>query len=178
MIGLSTHRLQWTLQLLRHRCGRAGTAALALGAVALLALYGQILPGIDEATARLATESAETDRLRREVAAGQSGAARQAMPAAATYTGFLRTHAELALQQGIELTDIDFATRPEAGQRYLRHTLRYAVDGPYPALRAYLEAVERLPGARIDSVSLVRALDRDGAVNALVQLSYLVEAGS
>ena len=175
------NRLYWTLRYWCHRCGGSGVVGLCLILGASIALFGSIRPESAAQSARLASLMAQMDdsaRLENKAASVHTGTARQSMPAAATYTDFLRKNAELALLHSIALTEIDFTSRPEAGQRFVRHTLRFAIDGNYPALREYLDAVERLPGARIDSVSFVRSGDQPDAVNALVNLSYLVETAS
>lgn len=175
------NRLYWTLRYACHRCSGSGLVGLCLILGASIALFGSIRPESARQSARLTALTSLMDdsaTLENKASGMHPGMAHQSMPAAATYTDFLRKNAELALLHSIALTEIDFTSRPEAGQRFVRHTLRYAIDGNYPALREYLDAVERLPGARIDSVSFVRSGDQRGAINALVNLSYLVETAS
>nr|WP_315597135.1 hypothetical protein [uncultured Cupriavidus sp.] len=175
------NRLYWTLRYACHCCSGFGLVGFCLILGASLALFGGIRPERAAQSMRLTSLTALIDdsaRLENDAARVHADTASQSMPAAATYTNFLRKNAELALLHSIALTEIDFTSRPEAGQRLVRHTLRYAIDGNYPALREYLDAVERLPGARVESVSFVRSGDQRGAVNALVNLSYLVETAS
>lgn len=170
------NRALWTLRRLAHVCGRRGLAGIALAAIAILIGSGfrMEIAAQDEALLQASTQAAA---LQRELAALRQPAARAALPAASTYTEFLRMHATMATERSIALTEIDYSSRAEAGQRLLRHTLRYTIDGPYPALRDFLSTVEQMPGVRVESMSLLRS-HGDSAVNALVQLSYLVESGS
>ncbi|MBV8272078.1 MAG: hypothetical protein JO067_07375 [Cupriavidus sp.] len=171
-------RLIWTLRRWSHLCKGTGLLGLLLAIGAGGAMLGSIHPQIAVQTARLQALRTEAAAIRTEIATAGHSVANHALPAASTYTVFLRDHAALARERSIELTEIDHASRPEAGQRLVRHTLRYTIDGPYPALRDYLAAIERIPGVRVETLAFVRSPNPDGAVNALVQISYLVEAGA
>lgn len=169
-------RAIWTVRRAAHACGRRGLAGIALAVIAIVIGSGLRMERAaqDEALLQANTRAAT---LQREVATRRQPAAQAALPAASTYTDFLRMHATMATERSIALTEIDYSSRAEADQRLLRHTLRYTIDGPYPALRDFLSTVEQLPGVRVESMSMLRA-HGDSAVNALVQLSYLVESGS
>ncbi len=172
------NRLIWTARRWSHICGRTGMLGLLLAIGAACAVLGSVRPQVAAQTARLMALQTESAAIRAAIVTAAGSAADHRLPGASSYTAFLRAHADLALQRSIELTEIDYASRPEAGHRLVRHTLRYTVDGPYPALRDYLAEIERMPGVRVETLSFVRSPNPDGAVNALVQISYLVEAGA
>jgi len=172
------NRLIWTLRRWSHVCGWTGMLGLLLAVGAGAAVLGGIHPRIAAQTVQLQDLRTEAVAIRTEIAAAGGSAANHMLPAASTYTAFLREHAGLARARLIELTEIDHASRPEASQRLVRHTLRYTIDGRYAALRDYLATIERIPGVRVETLSFVRLPNPDGVVNALVQISYLVEAGA
>lgn len=172
------NRLAWTLRRWRHACGRIGLAGLVLAIGCAVAVVAHIRPEHAAQSAALTRETARVAALNRELAAKDRPAAAAGLPNASTYTEFLRAHAALATARSIALTEIDYTSRPEDGQRLLRHTLRYTVEGRYPELRDYLATLEEIAGVRIESISLMRQPDAGRTVNALVQLSYLVETGS
>lgn len=170
-------RLIWTLRRWGHTCPWSGKVGLLLCILAAGVMVASIHPQIAARTAQLHALQTKMVALRTEAAAAARNDATPMLPGASTYTAFLRTHAGLALDRSIELTEIDYASRPEADHRLIRHTLRYTIDGTYPVLRDYLANLESMPGVRVETLSFVRSPNPDGTVNALVQLSYLVEAG-
>ncbi|SDP80419.1 hypothetical protein SAMN04488595_12613 [Ralstonia sp. 25mfcol4.1] len=171
------NRVVWMLRRWRHSCGWLGAAGLALAMGCVVAVATHIRPERTAQTAALQQETQHVARLAHELATRVKPARQHTLPDASTYTEFLRAHAALATARSIALTEIDYTSRAEAGQRLLRHTMRYTVEGRYPELRDYLATLEEIAGVRVESISFMRQSDASRTVNALVQLSYLVETG-
>ncbi|KAI3591114.1 hypothetical protein D9X30_3795 [Cupriavidus sp. U2] len=171
------NRFVWMLRRWRHTLGWLGVAGIALAMGSVVAVVAHIRPERVAQTAALQQETGQVATLKRELAARAMPARQHSLPDASTYTEFLRAHAALATARSIVLTEIDYTSRAEAGQRLLRHTMRYTIEGRYPELRDYLATLEEIAGVRIESISFMRQSDASRTVNALVQISYLVETG-
>lgn len=171
--------LVWRIRHWARRLGATGLAGIGLLAAALLLQLAAVGPARDAV-------AAQTERL---AALRHAAAARAAEPApqpadplaglppagaAAQQIGELE---RLARAHDLDLPRGQYSVAPLAGTSLQRWQLVLPVEGPYPALHAFLAtALERLPNLALDELKLEREGIESAALQAELRLSLFVEA--
>ena len=169
----------WQLRQGARRLGAGGLVGLGLLAAALLLHVFQV-ESLQQTTR---TQQA------RLVALRQAALRREAVPPAAPLnplallppTGeasqLIGELERLARSHGLALPSGQYSVSPLAGTSLQRWQLVLPVDGPYPAVHAFLAAaLERLPNLTLDELKLKRDRIESTHLQAELRLSLFVEA--
>jgi hypothetical protein len=163
-------RAAWTVG----RTGRVGLLGIALLLAAAL-FFGSTYLQV----------SAEVDTLRADVAAARSrppppaadeearpAAALQALPARADIPAVLRQLFGKAAQAGLAVDVARYELGGTKSGGVARYQVAFAVTGPYPQVREFLDStLETMPAVSISSLALERKSIHDGNVEAQLRMT-------
>jgi hypothetical protein len=170
-------RLAWTVD----RTGRVGLVGLALLAAAglfLLSTHRQVAGEVEALRAELASAR----ELARTAAGGRPAApaARRVLPARADVPVILRQLFGEARQARLAVDTGKYEVKATAGDGVVRHLVTFPVTGPYPQVRAFLDAtLASLPAVALSDLVLERKSIGDGNVEAQLRMTvYTAAAGA
>lgn len=171
--------LAWRLRQWGRRLGATGLAGLALLAAALILQLAAVGPAHDA----VATQTERLAALRHAATVRAAEPAPQAvdplagLPPAGAAAQLIGELERLARAHDLELPRGQYSVAPLAGTSLQRWQLVLPVEGPYPALHAFLAAaLERLPNLALDELKLERERIESADLQAELRLSLFVEA--
>ncbi|STQ89645.1 pilus assembly protein PilO [Iodobacter fluviatilis] len=159
----------------------AGVLAIAALVLLLLtgALYVQKLKPIQKDLERRELSLLEAARKLKQAtssaSATASSVAEERLPQSNQFTAFLLKLNELAEQKHIVLQQSDYKATPEVGGELLRYGLQFPANGQYPDLQQFISELEKIPGVRIENLSISRPQIGEAMLSIQVQMSYLSE---
>lgn len=170
--------LYWQLRQWARRLGWAGLAGLMLLMAAILTQVFAISP----ANETIATQQTRLDELRRAALARTAEPVAQAydpltmLPPAGVASQQIGELERLARAHDLELPRGQYSVVPVVGARLARWQLVLPVEGPYPALHAFLAAaLERMPNLALDELKLKRERIEATELQAELRLSLYLE---
>ncbi|WP_028454219.1 hypothetical protein [Chitinilyticum litopenaei] len=170
-------QFQWYLRQLPRYGG-----LLALIGLVLLGLAGTLyLQKLEPARKALQDREEEIRRksaqLRTLVVSSKASAAIGEVPLnqPETYTFFLRRLNQLNESHQINPSQMDYKTALEQEGHFVRYSLQFGATGTYPKLRDWLDAVQGIPGVRVEVVNMSRSQIAEEQLSVQIQLSYLTE---
>ena len=170
--------LYWRMRQWARRLGWTGLAGLALLTVALLTQVFAIGPANDAIT----VQHARLDALRRAALARpaapivQTAEPMMLLPPAGIASQQIGELERLARAHDLELPRGQYSVAPVAGASLARWRLVLPVEGPYPALHAFLAAaLERMPNLALDELKLKRERIEATELQAELRLSLYLE---
>lgn len=170
--------LYWQGRQWARRLGLTGIAGLALLVVALLLHVFAIGP-TNEA---IAAQQARLDELRRIALARAAAPVAQTaepmllLPPAGVASQQIGELERLAKAHDLELPRGQYNVAPVVGASLARWQLVLPVEGPYPALHAFLAAaLERMPNLALDELKLKRERIESTELQAELRLSLYLE---
>ncbi|AZN35720.1 type 4a pilus biogenesis protein PilO [Iodobacter ciconiae] len=178
---MNTQRLiQQTIWYLRQWRQYAGILAIAALILLLLAgaLYLQKLQPMQKDLERRELALQTAARKLKQAASGTSATASsvaKSLPQSNQFTTFLLKLNELAGQKHIVLQQSDYKATPEVSGELLRYGLQFPASGTYPDTQQFISELEKIPGVRIENLSLSRPQIGEAMLNLQVQMSYLSE---
>jgi hypothetical protein len=170
-------RVAWTVD----RTGRVGLVGLALLAAAglfLLSTHRQVVAEVETLRAELASarELART-AAGRPLAAPATG---RALPARAEVPAILRQLFAEARRAQLAIDTGKYEVKATAGNGVVRYLVTFPVTGPYPQVRAFIDAaLASMPGVALSDLALERKSIGDGNVEARLRVTvYTAAAGA
>lgn len=167
--------LVWRLRQWSRHLGATGLAGLALLAAALILQLAAVAPARDA----VATQTGRLAALRHAAAepAPQPVDPLAGLPPAGAAAQLIGELERLARAHDLELPRGQYSVAPLAGTSLQRWQLVLPLEGPYPALHAFLAAaLERLPNLALDELKLERERIESVDLHAELRLSLFVEA--
>ena len=169
-------RAAWTIG----RTGRPGLAGLALllaAAVFLVSTHLKVAAEVETLRAGLAAAQGQAPAAAADKRAAPA-AERRELPARAEMPAILRqlfakaTHARLAIDTG--KYEID-STKTSS---VVRHQISFPVSGPYPQIRAFIDAtLSAMPEVALSDLVLERKSIADGSVDAQIRMTVFTRSG-
>jgi Tfp pilus assembly protein PilO len=171
-------RAAWTIS----RTGRPGLAGIALLLAAALFLFSTHLE-----------VAAEVQALRKDLAAAQSQARTQAtekvadpatairvLPARTDMPAILRQLFDHATRARLAVDTAKYEINASGSGGIVRHQIAFPVAGPYPQIRAFIDAtLATMPAIALSDLVLDRKSIADGRVEAQIRLTaYTVATGA
>lgn len=171
--------LYWYLRQWARRLGWTGLAGLALLAAAGLLHVFAIAPAYDA----IAVQQARLDELRRSAQARSAAPAvavnnpLMSLPPAGIASQQIGELEKLARAHDLELPRGQYSVAPVTNASLARWQLVLPVEGPYPALHAFLAAaLERMPNLALDELKLKRERIETTQLQAELRLSLYLES--
>jgi hypothetical protein len=161
---------------------RQYTGILAIAGLVLMlfagALYLQKLKPLQkDLTLRESTLSEAARKLKIATTtasnAYQASNVAERLPKSSEFTAFLLKLNALAEQKHIELQQSDYKATPEINGELLRYSLQFPASGAYPDVQQFIAELEKMPGVRIENLSLTRQQIGEALLSLEVQMSYL-----
>jgi hypothetical protein len=171
-------RVAWTIS----RTGRPGLVGVALLLTATLFLFSTHLK-----------VAAEVDALRADLAAAQGRArtapvdkaadavrAKRALPARTDMPAILRQVFNKATQARLAMDTGKYDINATAGSGVVRHQIVFPVAGPYPQIRAFIDAtLATMPAVALSELVLERKSIEDANVEAQIRMTvYTATTGT
>lgn len=170
--------LYWQLRQWGRRIGWTGIAGLGLLTAALLVQIFAVSP----ANETIAAQQTRLDKLRRAALARTAEPVAQAydpltmLPPAGVASQQIGELERLARAHDLELPRGQYSVAPVTGASLARWQLVLPVEGPYPALHAFLAAaLERMPNLALDELKLKRERIESTELQAELRLSLYLE---
>ena len=173
-IGIPMKRLQWTLVRTAERLGMPGQAALALALLALLYLGLMVWPA-QQRLAALETMPARMDAPQAPAAPVLTpvNAFLATFPPSGTLSAQLQSLFDIAEQYQLDLGEVSYKWERRQDERLQRYHVSFAIDAPYPDVRAFLaDVLAALPHAALDQLSFNRDSVQVDTVQATVRLTF------
>jgi len=172
-------RLAWTMS----RTGRPGLAGLALLLAAAAFLVSTLLPVAAEVEALRSDAAAARQRPAPRPAAAKiavdPAVTLRALPGRADAPALLRqlfgeaTRARLAIDTG------KYEIAATKGSGVVRTQIAFPVVGPYPQIRAFLDAtLSAMPAVALSDLTIVRRTIADGSVEAQLRMTVYTAPGA
>lgn len=167
----------WQIRQWARRLGLAGLAGLGLLIAALLQMFA-----VDAVERTIAAQQARLGELRLAVQARAVVPAPQPadplalLPPAGMAAQQIGELEKLARAHDLDLPRGQYSVAPVTGASFARWQLVLPVEGPYPALHAFLAAaLERMPNLALDELKLKRERIDATELQAELRLSLFVE---
>jgi hypothetical protein len=173
---MSKEQIFWYLRLIPKYSGILGIAGLALLGFALMLYTQDLKPYIYDLNEREIALERKFQQLRTPVAAKSTTEALPKLNRSDTFTFFLRRLNDLAANNKVIITQIDYKSQPEADGKLMRYSMQFPANATYLQLRRFLLELQASPGVRVESLNLQRQQISDDRLAIQVQLSYLTEA--
>lgn len=168
-------RVAWSLRR-TGRAGLVGVAALTGAALFLVSTYLEVARQVE--ALRADVTAAQGRPVAPARAAPQPTAALPPLPARSEVPAVLRQLFGHAVEAGLAIQTGTYGVAETASGGVTRHEITFPVSGPYPQLRAFLDAtLSTIPSVALTDLALERRSIRDGRVDARVRLTlYTVGA--
>ncbi|UXY16810.1 hypothetical protein N8I74_07265 [Chitiniphilus purpureus] len=167
---LTWHARQWS----RH----AGILGLVGGALLLGALFIQrqeVVPFERDLLEREQKLEENQRSLRQPAATPASAVEQAALNPPESFTEFLRRASQIAGRNRLSVLQSEYKMVSEGGGHLVRYGLQFPANGRYPDVRGFIADLEKLPGVRVEAISMSRLQIGDELLSIQMQLSYLTE---
>jgi len=168
-------RAAWTIS----RTGRPGLVGIALLLAAALFLFSTHLQVAAEVEA-LRADLAAAQRPAGTAPAGEVAAPATGMPALPARTDMpelLRQLFDGAARARLAVDSARYEIDATTSSGVVRHRIAFAVTGPYPQIRAFIDAtLATMPAVALNDLALERTSIADGTVEAQIRMTVLTRS--
>lgn len=172
---MSKEHIIWYLRLIPKYSGILGIAGLALLGFALMLYTQDLKPYLSDLNQRETELERKFQQLRAPVVTSTTSEVLPKLNRNDTFTFFLRRLNDLAAQNKVAITQVDYKSQAEADGKLMRYSMQFPANASYLQLRRFLLELQASPGVRIESLNLQRQQISDDRLAVQVQLSYLTE---
>jgi len=172
---MSKEQIFWYLRLIPKYSGILGIAGLALLGFALILYTQDLKPYLNDLNEREAALERKFQQLRNPVTPVSTSEALPKLNQSDTFTFFLRRLNDLAANNKVTITQVDYKSQPEADGKLMRYSMQFPANASYLQLRRFLLELQASPGVRIEALNLQRQQISDDRLAVQIQLSYLTE---
>ncbi len=156
------------------RTGRAGLAGIALllaAALFLVSTHRQVAAEVVALREDLATASSRASTTAREVPA-DPGAGLRTLPARTEVPALLRRMFDQAASAGLAVDTAKYDVVTAKGSGVVRYQIAFPVTGPYPQIRAFVDAIlSTMPAVGLRELALERKAIGDAEIDAQLQFT-------
>ncbi len=169
-------RAGWTIG----RTGRAGIVGIALLLAAALFLVSTHLPvaaEVEALRAELAAARSQSRRAAVEEVAEPAAATARALPARTEMPAILRQLFNAATQARLAVDTGKYEVNATRSNGVVRYLIAFPVSGPYPQIRAFIDAtLATMPAVALSDVALQRKSISDANVEAQIRMTVYTAA--
>ncbi|GAA5783953.1 hypothetical protein GCM10007860_09000 [Chitiniphilus shinanonensis] len=173
---MNANQLKWHARQWSRYAGLLGVVGIALLLGALMIYRQDVVPFERDLADREQTLERNLRALRQQpVAATASAVEDQSLNAPDSFTEFLRQSAQLAGKNRVSVLQSEYRVVTEAEGHLVRYGVQFPANGRYADLRGFIADLEKMPGVRVEAMSLSRLQIGDELLSIQLQLSYLTE---
>ncbi|TJZ78779.1 hypothetical protein [Chitiniphilus eburneus] len=172
---MNANQLKWHARQWSRYAGLLGVVGVALLLGALLIYRQEVIPFERDLVDREQTLDKNLRALRQPAAVSASAVEDETLNPPDSFTAFLRQSAQLAGKNRLSVLQSEYRVVSEAEGHLVRYGVQFPANGRYADLRGFIDDLEKLPGVRVEAVSLSRLQVGDELLSIQLQLSYLTE---